>query len=85
MFGHEHRNAENLQELSFAAEGECPMRPIVFRCPVTNLHMISGILLADDVHDVIVQRTICIECPLCGHSHDIRVRAPRSPANAKAG
>jgi len=47
--------------------------------------MISGILLADEVRDALVQRSICIECPLCGQSHDIRIREARPSANAKAG
>src|SRR3982751_2533886 len=71
--------------VELASMSDAPMSPLVFRCPVTNLHMISGVLLADEVHEVMVHRSICIECPLCGQLHDIRIRQARPSANRKTG
>jgi len=47
--------------------------------------MISGILVADEVRDALVRRTICIQCPLCGQAHDVRIREGRLPEHSKAG
>src|SRR4051812_2480392 len=71
--------------VELASMSDAPMSPLVFRCPVTNLYMISGVLLADEVHEVMVHRSICIECPLCGQLHDIRIRQARPSANRKTG
>jgi hypothetical protein len=46
--------------------------------------MISGILLADEIRDALAAKSICIQCPLCGQSHDIRIREPRRSADARA-
>jgi hypothetical protein len=50
------------------------MSPLVYRCPVTNMHMISGILLAQDAHDAMKQNPIGIDCPLCGQIHMVNIR-----------
>jgi hypothetical protein len=64
------------------------MSPLVFKCPVTNLHMISGIFLADDVREAMSRNSLHIQCPLCAGVHPVAVR-PRGendggkPARAK--
>jgi hypothetical protein len=54
------------------------MQPLVFLCPVTKLHMISGILLDQSTHDALSAQPIDVECPLCLGIHAVTIRRRRA-------
>jgi hypothetical protein len=47
------------------------MRPLVFKCPVRDIHVISGILCEDTAQETIVRTSFVIDCHLCGSTHSL--------------
>ena len=68
---------------SFGLELSSMRRPLVYKCPVTDIDVISGISCDDHVHELIARSWLLVDCPVCGTTHPMHLREAREPADIK--
>jgi len=61
-----------------AAPNSFGMQHAVYKCPETNINMLTGLHYQDTTFDEISQAPVKLHCPLCGKVHVVPLRRRRA-------